>query len=395
MNRLWRYTSVVSLVFVVLLVACSQASAPAAPSAAKPAEKAAVKPAEKPADKAPAAIPTAKVEAKAPAKSEAKPAAPKGLPSTVGIGTHPVGGGFYAVGTGVAKVVSDHSPIKVIVKPFAGPNAWMPMMDAGELELGILSGNDAGWAYTGGTGYDKPYKNIRVVARGNEIPVAALVVRVDSGIKSIKELRGKRVTSEYGGNVSIRENVIAMLESVGLGWNDVKQVPVSDYVSGLKAVREGRADAAFAGSTTLAATLETDSAVPLHLLNFGDIPPEQAGNPPKDVVEKLRKRQPGAMIYRQKKEGFLKSDAASFSYPTMLAASAKLNADVVYAITKAVFENDKELWPVHEWAQGWKQATMFNPDPPTPYHDGAIRFWKEKGLWTPAAEANQKKLLGQ
>ncbi|MCL5960517.1 MAG: TAXI family TRAP transporter solute-binding subunit [Chloroflexi bacterium] len=377
-KRTWRLGALAVLIVTMLVAGCTQAGAPAVAPAQKPVEKAAEKAAEKPAEKA-----------------EAKPAASKGLPSTIGIGTLPTGSQYFNVATGVAKVASDHSPIKVLVKPFAGPNAWMPVMEKGELELGVLSGMDAAWAYRGQVSFPTPNKNLRVLVRGNQIPMAGFTVRNDSDIKSVKDVRGKRVASEFGGNVMIHLHMTAYLESVGLTWNDVKPIPVTDISTGLKALREGRADVAFGGSATTAGTLETDSAIGLRLLNFGDISPEQADNAPKEIVDRLQKLEPGASIFRLNKEGWLKSDAASFRYPIFLAAGASLSADAVYQITKATYENDKELHPVTAWLKDWQQKTMFDAAPPAPYHEGAIRFWKEKGLWTPEAEANQKKLLGQ
>jgi TRAP transporter TAXI family solute receptor len=234
-----------------------------------------------------------------------------------------------------------------------------------------------------------------MVMYGNLLPVAPLVVRNDSDIKSTKDLKGKRVASEYGGNASMREIVTAALASVGLTWNDVKPVPVPDAASGMTAVQEGRADAACGGTPTHATAMQVDAAVGLRMLNFGDLPPEQANNPPKELVDILQQHQPGATIYLQKKEGFLKSDATSFHYPEVLVASSKVSPDVIYQVTKALYEYDKELQPVHAWTKDWKQETMFNPNPSIPYHEGAVRFWKEIGKWTPEAEANQQKLLGQ
>ena len=374
MNRMLRNVSLVFVLAVVLLAGCAQPAAPASPTAEKQAGTTSAKPAE---------------------KAESKPATSKDLSSTVSIGSGTTGGGQYAVATGIAKVVADHTPIKMAVRPFSGPAAWMPMIETGELGLGVMSGTDAGWAYNGVNGYDSPNKSLRIVMNGNLLPVAALVVRNDSDIKSIKDLRGKRVASEYGGNVSMREIVTVALESAGLTWNDVKAVPVPDVASALRALQEGRADAACGGTPTHATAMEVDAAIGLRLLNFGDLPPEQANNPPKELVEILKKRQPGASIYLQKKQGFLKSDATAFHYPVILVATSKLSADTVYEITKTLYEYDKELQPVHAWTKDWKQETMFDPLPNVPYHEGAVRFWKEKGLWTAEAEANQKKLLGQ
>src|SRR3990172_265578 len=58
-------------------------------------------------------------------------AAPVGTPkeTNIAIGTHSVGGAYYASGSGLAKVISEHSTMKAVVKPHAGPNAWMPQLD--------------------------------------------------------------------------------------------------------------------------------------------------------------------------------------------------------------------------------------------------------------------------
>lgn len=391
MKRIRLYLVLVFALVIASVVGCTQTSAPATPSAAKPAEQAAGKPAEA----KPTQEPAKKAEPTAAPKAEAKPAASKDLPSTIALGTSPTGAAYNSTATGVAKVASQFSPIKVIVKPTAGPNVWAPMLDSGEVHLGVGAGLDAGWAYTGGTGYDKAYKNIRVLLQGNQIVIGGFIVRADSDIKSIKDLKGKRVASEYGGNKLMHVHATVFLESVGLTWNDVTPVPVTDINNGQKALREGRVDACFGGSPNTATTLETDAAIGVRALNFGDIPPEEADKVPPDLVAKLRKHLPGEQVIKVKKEGYLKSDATLYQHAIYLWASAKLSPDAAYEITKALYENDKELQPIYDWLKGWKQATMFNPDPPAPYHDGAIRFWKEKGLWTPEAEANQKKLLAQ
>ncbi len=327
--------------------------------------------------------------------NKAQETVPEEFPSTIGLGTFPTGGSSYMVATGVAKVLSDRSPIKVIVKPSAGPVAFNPLLESGELGLGIESGNDIAWSYNSGPGYEKPYKNMRVLVSGHGNPTVTLSVRLDSGISSIKELKGKRVAGGYGGFVVGKQCVTATLESVGLTWNDVKEIPVADPSSAVRALQERRVDAAFGGQPIGSLNLEIDSATPLHALNFGDLPAEQADNPPIELVEVLRKYVPGASIYRQHKEGFLKSDSTAINFVSWLAASSKLSADAAYEITKSVYENDKELQPLHDLLKEWRQETMFDSEQPAPYHEGAVRFWKEKGLWTPEAEENQKRLLGQ
>jgi TRAP-type uncharacterized transport system substrate-binding protein len=68
--------------------------------------------------------------------------------------------------------------------------------------------------------------------------------------------------------------------------------------------------------------------------------------------------------------------------------------DVVYGVVKAIFDNTDEFADTHPAAKYWslkhKPVSLA-----VPYHEGAIKYFKEKGLWTEAADAYQKKLLDQ
>jgi len=71
------------------------------------------------------------------------------MPAEISIGTHGVGTSLYACGVGFAKTISDHSDLQVVAKPFAGPAAWIPLLQRGELEAGYMALGEAVWAYTG------------------------------------------------------------------------------------------------------------------------------------------------------------------------------------------------------------------------------------------------------
>lgn len=303
-------------------------------------------------------------------------------PTTVSMGTHRVGLSYHAVGVGIAKVVGEKSPLKVLVKPFAGPNAWMPLLDAGELELGVLSGMDAGWAFAGGPGFPKRNTNLRVMVKGNFITLT-LIVRASSDIRKIQDLRGRRLTSDYGSNVIVRHILEVFLASAGLGWKDVKAVPVPDVASGLQALREGRVDATFGGSPDT--PRELDAAISIRT-----IPLESADA----ALAKAREILPSARpVVAKKGIGIVKEDTLTMEYPNYLAASARFSQDPAYEVVKALWENYQELHPIHPWLRGWVRETMFDPDPPAPYHPGAVQFYREKGLWSAAAEKRQKELM--
>ena len=78
-------------------------------------------------------------------------------------------------------------------------------------------------------------------------------------------------------------------------------------------------------------------------------------------------------------------------------ATPGLNVNVVYEITKAVWENYKELAPVHSrFLRDWKPENMANPNYASiPFHPGVIKWFKEKGVWAPEMEQLQQKLLAE
>jgi len=331
------------------------------------------------------------------ANTSSQAANPGQLPATVGIGTHAVGGGYYACGTGVARLISDKTKIQAVVQPFAGPNAWMPLMESGKLELGLLSSTDAAWAYIGGFGYDKPSTNFRLVLRGNAQSATTFTVLKRSGIKKITDLRGKRLAYKYGGNQMLHNLAEAMLKSVGMTWNDVVPVPIPDFQTSTRMIREGRIDAGTSGATTTPTALELHTALGVNVLSYGDMKPDDiAKGVPVDKQAILDELVPGCFPMTVKAgEGVVEKDTVLISYAIYLAASANLSEDAVHLILKTIWENYSDLHPVHPWLRGWKPETMTSGIQPAPFHNGAIKFYKEKNVWTEAMEKRQKQLLNR
>jgi TRAP transporter TAXI family solute receptor len=320
---------------------------------------------------------------------------PAQLPATIGIGTHAVGGGYYASGTGIARLISDKTKIRAVVQPFAGPNAWMPLMESGKLELGLLSSTDAAWAYIGGFGYDKPSKNLRLILRGNVQSATTFTVLKRSGIKKITDLRGKRLAAKYGGNQMLHNLAEAMLKSVGMTWNDVVPVPIPDFQTSIRMIREGRIDAGTSGATTTPAALELNNALGVNVLSFGDMEAADiAKGVPTEKQAILDELVPGCFPMLVKAgQGIIEKDTVLISYAIYLAASAHLSEDAVHLILKTIWENYSDLHPVHPWLKGWRPETFTAGNQPAPYHDGAVKFYKEKGVWSDAMEKRQRQLL--
>ena len=81
------------------------------------------------------------------------------------------------------------------------------------------------------------------------------------------------------------------------------------------------------------------------------------------------------------------------AYPSVMVSTSETSEDVVYTVTKATWENYEEMHAVHPWWDGWTREEMVPVKPAAPYHDGAIKFFKEIGVWTEEHQAAQDELL--
>ena len=169
------------------------------------------------------------------------------LPKSVAIGSNPPGSLFYALASGLAKVVSEASPMQAQVQPYAGTSTFVPLFDSGELELGVVNAVDMGMVYQGQklkVGGRNPFPHVpssRLLMRGSPLR-SSLIVKKDSPIKTIGDVKGKRVTGEYPAQLAVWYNVFGSLSNGGLTWNDVKVVPVPAVNEGVDALIQGRAD---------------------------------------------------------------------------------------------------------------------------------------------------------
>jgi len=78
-----------------------------------------------------------------------------------------------------------------------------------------------------------------------------------------------------------------------------------------------------------------------------------------------------------------------------LVGGKDLSNDAAYAVVKALWENNKDLAAAYSALAAWRPARMVSKSAFIPYHPGAIRFFKEKGVWDKNMDELQAKLLAQ
>ena len=313
----------------------------------------------------------------------------KGLPKTISIATHPKGSLMNFIGGGFAKVVTSHTPIKASDRPFTGYMAWVPLMNAGELDMGILNSPESVAAYMGEGPYKQPLKNVRVVSSGASI-LLSYVVRADSNIKTMADLKGKRVAIDRASYTTKQQNEM-VLQAAGLDLKkDITAVPVAGVAELMSGIMDGRADAGW-GSVGSSQVKEVAGRV-------GGLRWLSVCASPDDAAAKfIKEKKTGSRIVYIKagQDPDVKNDAWVVGIVIYLATNKNFSEEAVYEVAKAAWQNQKELEAIHPIFKEWTPNNVVSPDVAIPYHPGAIRFYKEAGAWSDAMDRLQAQLLAR
>ena len=138
------------------------------------------------------------------------------LPKSVTVGSNPPGSLFYALASGLAKIITEASSMDAQVQPHAGTSTFVPLFANGELDFGVVNAVDMGMVYQGQRlkiGGKNPFPHVpnsRLIMRGSPLR-SSLIVRKDSPIKTIRDVKGKYVTGEYPAQLAVWYNVFGSL----------------------------------------------------------------------------------------------------------------------------------------------------------------------------------------
>jgi TRAP transporter TAXI family solute receptor len=313
------------------------------------------------------------------------------LPKSVTVGTNPAGTVFYALASGLANVISSAAPFQAVVQPYTGTSTFLPLLDNGEVDFGVVNAVDMGQAYQGPArlkiGGRNPFPhvpNARLLMRGSPL-TASLVVRKDSSIKTVYDVKGKRVTGEYPAHLAVWTSVYGSLATGGLTWDDVKVVPVPAVNEGIDALVQGRADVSnhAVGS---AKVKEADATIGVRYVSLDCSPQGE---------ERIKKAVPGYYLTTLK-SGFstgIVGDTCVQSYDIYMVGHKALSPQAVQAALKALWDNVEKLPPLHPQFKEWTRERAASADVTIPYHPAAVQFYKEKKAWSAKMDETQKKLL--
>lgn len=300
-------------------------------------------------------------------------------------GTDRIGSIVNVTGGLVAKLLSQHSPMTVRLRSFAGPEAWLPELDNGRIQFG--SHFAASFYLTFNEIQTKLHtKNLRIVRSSRGTSLLGFMVRKESDIKSVADLKGKRVTGGYGGQPVIRVLSESALKAYGVSPEEVTTVPTVAVVGGVEAIVDGRADAAWA-SPMMPQAREANAKVGVRFVPMNDLTDAQ--------MDTIRK-EGFPFVYAEEFKGnmpFFPRGTQLLTQEMYVATSTHTSDGTVRAAADALWENDEELRKSHPALRGFLDKAAVSLRVELPYHPAAVAFYKEKGVWSDEAEALQQKLL--
>ena len=293
----------------------------------------------------------------------------------VTIGTSGITGVYYPTGGAIAKMINKKKKeygIRATVESTGGSVFNINAIIAGDLEFGLAQSDSQYRAIKGMDEWKEkgPQTELRSVFSIHPEAVT-LVIAVDTGIKSMADLIGKKVNIGNLGSGQ-RQNAIDALNAVGIDYTkDLKAESIkASEAAGL--LQDNRIDAFFytVGHPSVAIKEATSGSRKVMIADITGVESLLGNFPYYTQTSILMKLYPGA----QNKE-----DVKTFGVKATLCTSSKVPDDIVYAITKEVFDNFEEFKKLHPAYETLTKESMLT-GLFAPIHPGAMRYFKEVGL---------------
>lgn len=311
------------------------------------------------------------------------------LPASLTMSAYDTGSSGFNMAVAVGKMFKEKYNVDLRVLPAGNDIARLAPMKAGRAQASAM-GVGGYFAQEGVFEFgarDWGPQRLQLILSSTSCNGLSLGVAKDTGVKEIKDLKGKRVGFVVG-SPALNQNALAVLAYAGLGRNDVKIVEFSNYGAMWKGMVNNEVDAAFA-STISGQSRELDAS-PRGLV----WPPAPAGD--KAAWDRVRKV--GPYFYPHQVTcgagGLSKTNPVAlpaYPYPIFMSYATQ-PADVVYGIAKAMIVNYDAYKAGAPGADGLELKRQ-NLAWVLPYHPGTIKAMKEAGVWTPAAQAHNDMLL--
>ncbi len=278
-------------------------------------------------------------------------------------------GVYYPMGVALAKVFSDKIPgTRPSVQATKGSVENLVLLNAGKGEIAFTLGDSLAFARDGNeeAGFKTKLDKLRGIAAiyPNYIQVVATK---ESGIKTLADLKGKRLS--VGAPKSGTElNTRAILTAAGLSYKDLGKVEYLPFGESVELMKNRQLDATLqSAGLGVAAIRDLASSVEIVVVEI-----------PASVVDKIGAPYVKATVPANTYTGQT-TDVAGAAVVNYLVTRSDLPNDLVYGMTKSIFDNLPDLAASHSAGKDIRLDKALE-GMPVPLHPGAEKFFREKGM---------------
>ena len=292
----------------------------------------------------------------------------------LGIGVTQSGGPYYNMAVPIAKEVQDREAIELRFRTHRGTSQYVPLVNSGELELGLGSTFEVGLAYAGTGPYEgRRQDDLRVV--GAVLPFwMSLIVPQDSPARTVADLKGMRGPGRFTAAAMVNILIDGLISNGGLTRDDLKSVPVSGFREMMNAFVSGDLDFVMAELTSGSLIQLENRMGPIRALSLSTAENDVLALQKHVPVAQVRDVRPG--------KGFLAvaEPIHVMSYNIVLFTNKNVPDDVIYKLVKTIYDGRAEMAAALSGFGQIESAGMAGQFG-VPYHAGAERFYRERGAW--------------
>jgi uncharacterized protein len=282
---------------------------------------------------------------------------------TYGFATMQPGTLNHTSGSAVAKVLKEKANLNVVVQPTAGESVLIPLISRGEAEFGIANIFEVVAA-------KQSAPDIRLI--GSLHPLrGAFWVRKDTTMRTMADLKGKKVGMGYSAMKTIDPMVRAILATGGLTEKDVTPVLIPNVIRGADDFASGQADMFF---FAFGAPKVREVDVTVGGIRALEIPASGIAAAQKILREGyLTPAQPNPFFIGVEKPMDV------YTWDNMIFTNAKVKDEVVYKIIETLEANKAELVTVQPALREFSAAALYKKYD-LPYHPGALKYFKDNNI---------------
>lgn len=303
-----------------------------------------------------------------------------GATRVINIVTAPPGGSWYVMGGALASIINDAVPgVQAVAEVSGGAEENVRLVGTGQSNLGFVISKTALQGYQGQPPFSQRFTAIRMLLGNLDIGRINVVVLDGSPLDDVCDLKGRRVgvgPSGHGSLANLRE-----IFSAGCGFAFDGITPIYlPYDQALSALGDGRLDAAVLYvSPPIPAISEFGATHRFRLLPLTE--------PARDAIVAQYPYYLKTTIPAGAYTG-VTADVPVVGTSNGLMVSAELPADLVYQITKATFDELERFRSSYPTIAGFT-LEVAPRDGLIPYHDGAVRYYRERGVWPESGAATR------